>query len=142
MTIIETVFVVSSVINVLLLLLVFYLVVNILHMKTYINQMHVGLGNIVGRIVGIEQSVMRLGVGFTDFIKTTEHMIDKMTDELHIGQIYRTSDGKFSAKSLDELINKIRQNGDETEYFSDDELNKLKNLFEQDDDSFDEDDED
>jgi len=142
MTIIETVFVVSSVINVLLLFLVFYLVVNIVQMKTYINQMHLGLGNIVGRILGIEQGVIRLGTGFTDFIKTTEDMIDKMTDELQIGQIYRTTDGKYSAKSLDELINKIKQSGDDTEYFSDDELNKLKNLFEQDDDSFDEDDED
>jgi len=142
MTIIETVFVVASVINILLLLLVFYLVINIVQMKTYINQMHLGLGNVVGRILGIEQSVMRLGTGFTDFIKTTEDMIDKMTDELQVNQIYRTMDGKYSAKSLDELINKIKQSGENADYFSDDELNKLKNLFEQDDDSFDEDDED
>lgn len=142
MTIIETVFVVSSAINILLFFLVFYLVISIVQMKTYINQMHLGLGNLVGRIVGIEQGVMRLGSGFTDFIKTTEDMIDKMTDEMHVSQIYRTMDGKYSAKSLDELINKIKKSGDDSEYFSDDEIDKLKNLFEQDDDSFDEEDED
>lgn len=142
MTIVETVFVVCSVINVLMLFLVFYLVVNILHMKTYINQIHLGLGNAVGRLVGIEQNVLKLGNSFTEFIKMTEGMVDRMTDDMQINQVYRTSDGKFSAKTLDELINKIRKSGDESEYFSDEEMDKLKNLFEQDEDSFDEDDED
>lgn len=143
MTIIETVFVVSSVLNFITIFLVFTTFTNIIKIKTLIEQMHVGVAGVLGRVVSVEQLTAKLSQGFTEFIQMTEGMVDQIEDTRRFGQIYRTSDGKYSAKTLDELINKIKNNGDEGEYFSDDELNKLKNLFEQDaDDTFDEDDED
>lgn len=140
MTILETVVVVSAVINVILLICVFYLVITISHITTFINQMHAGLANVVTRLFGMEQMVNKLGAGFTRFIQMTEGMLERISDDGEVGRVYRTTDGKFSARTLDELIAKIKESGEETEYFSDEELNKLKKLFEE-DDSFDDEEE-
>jgi len=143
MTIVETVFVVSTVFNVLCMFLVFVVFANMIKIKTLIEQMHMGLGGVVGKVVAIEQTTNKMAQGFTDFIKMTETLVDRIDDDDRVSSIYKTSDGKFSAKTLDELINKIRDSGDESEYFSSDELDKLKNLFSEDEDLFDnEDDED
>lgn len=143
MTTVETVFVVSTVFNVLCMFLVFVVFANMIKIKTLIEQMHMGLGGVVGKVVAIEQTTNKMAQGFTDFIKMTETLVDRIDDDDRVSSIYKTSDGKFSAKTLDELINKIRDSGDESEYFSSDELDKLKNLFSEDEDLFDnEDDED
>jgi len=143
MTIVETVFVVSTVFNVLCMFLVFVVFANMIKIKTLIEQIHMGLGGVVGKVVTIEQTTNKMAQGFTDFIKMTETLVDRIDDDDRVSSIYKTSDGKFSAKTLDELINKIRDSGDESEYFSSDELDKLKNLFSEDEDLFDnEDDED
>jgi ATP-dependent Zn protease len=116
---------------------------NLIKIKTLIEQMHVGLGGIVSKIMFIEQTTSKMAQGFTEFIQMTEGMVDQIDDTRKFGQIYKTSDGKYSAKTLDELIDKIKNSGEESEYFSDDEISKLKNLFEQDeDDNFEEDEDD
>lgn len=142
MTIIETVFVVSSVLNFIAMFLVFVTFANIIKIKTLIEQLHAGVGNMIGKVVSIEQLVGKLSHGFTEFIEMTEGMVDQIDDTRKFSQIYRTSDGKYSAKTLDELINKIKNSGDESEYFSDDEISRLKKLFEQDDDDTFDDEED
>lgn len=143
MTIVETVFVVSTVFNFLCMFLVFIVFANMIKIKTLIEQMHVGLGAVATKVIGIEQTTAKMAQGFTDFIRMTETVMDRLEDDDRVSQIYKTSDGKFSAKTLDELINKIRDSGEESEYFSADELDKLKNLFSEDEDLFDaEDDED
>lgn len=139
MTIVETVLVVSAVINVIQLLLVFVLFINSMSVKLQVQQMHAGLGNALSKLFGLEQITNKMATGFADFIKITEDLVDRV-DEPRIGQVYRTSDGKYSARTLDELIGKIKNDKNETEYFSDDELNNLRRLFEEDDDDFDDED--
>jgi hypothetical protein len=133
MSIAETVFIVSSVINVLLLVLVFIMYTNLLSMKTYITQLHTGTSTILNKIFIMDQTVNRLAVGFTEFINTTEALVDRIDGDGVGNTLYRTGDGKYSAKSLEELIEKISRTGSETEYFSDDELNKLRKMFETED---------
>jgi hypothetical protein len=140
MTIVETVFVVSTVFNVLCMVLIFVVFANMIKIKTLIEQMHMGLGGVVGKVVAIEQTTNKMAQSFTEFIKMAEAVVDRMDDDERISSIYKTSDGKFSARTLDELINKIRSSGEESEYFSSDELDKLKNLFSEDEDLFDDED--
>jgi hypothetical protein len=140
MTIVETVFVVSTVFNVLCMFLIFVVFANMIKIKTLIEQMHMGLGGVVGKVVAIEQTTNKMAQSFTEFIKMAEAVVDRMDDDERISSIYKTSDGKFSARTLDELINKIRSSGEESEYFSSDELDKLKNLFSEDEDLFDDED--
>lgn len=139
MTIVETVFVVSAALSTIQLLLVFVLFTNFISVKIQIQQIHNGLGAVLNKLVGLEQTTGKMAVGFTEFIKMTEDIVDRV-DDTRFGQIYKTSDGKYSAQSLDELINKIKNDGNQTEYFSDEELTKLRRLFEEDDDFDDEDD--
>jgi hypothetical protein len=49
--------------------------------------------------------------------------------------LYKTADGKYTGRSVDELINKIKKDGNSDEYFTDDELDKLKKMFDPDDDT-------
>lgn len=140
MTIVETVFIVSTVFNVLCIFLIFVVFANMIKIKTLIEQMHMGLGGVVGKVVAIEQTTNKMAQSFTEFIKMAEAVVDRMDDDEKISSIYKTSDGKFSARTLDELINKIRSSGEESEYFSSDELDKLKNLFSEDEDLFDDED--
>jgi hypothetical protein len=141
MTIVETVLVVSAVLNVIQLLLIFVLFTNFMSIKIQIQQMHTGLGVALNKLIGLEQVTSKMAASFTDFIKITEDLVDK-SDDMRIGHLYRTSDGKYSAKSVDELIDKIKNDGNQSEYFSDEEINKLRSLFEEDDDEDDLDEED
>lgn len=136
MTIVETVLVASSVINIILLVLVFVMYANFLSAKIQIQQMHNGLATTLNKLFHLEQVISKMAVGFTEFIKMTEDVVDRM-DDGRIGQVYRTTDGKYSAKSLDELINKIKDDGNETDYFSDDEMKNLRSLFEEDEEDLD-----
>ena len=136
MTIVETVLVASSVINVILLVLVFVLYINFLSVKLHVNQIFNGVATVLNKLVHLEQVTGKMAAGFTEFIKMTEDMVDRM-DDGRAGQVYRTTDGKYSAKSLDELINKIKDDGSETDYFSDDEMKNLRSLFEEDEEDLD-----
>jgi hypothetical protein len=48
--------------------------------------------------------------------------------------MFRTIDGKYAAPSLEKLIEKIKKDGAEGEYLSEDELDGLRQLFEENDD--------
>jgi hypothetical protein len=135
--------VLSGVINIFLLILLFLTYTNLISIKIYITQLHTGMASILGKLLSVEQMVNKLGVNFTDFINTTGDMIDKfaiMQSSQHNSSVYKTTDGKFTAASIDDLINKIKKAGSESDYFSDDELNKLKKMFDLDDDYLDDDD--
>lgn len=139
MTISEVILVISGVINVICLFLIFRSYDNIHTMKIQSEQLHAGMGNMLGRILGLEQALNRIGVGFTEFINTTGTLIEKIDSAQHqhtrFGKMYRTADGKYTGTSLEDLISKIRQDRAEGEYFSDEEIDKLRSLFEDDDDS-------
>jgi hypothetical protein len=47
--------------------------------------------------------------------------------------MYKTMDGKYSASSLEDLLSKIRRDGLEKKYLSDEELDSLRRMFQEDD---------
>jgi hypothetical protein len=51
--------------------------------------------------------------------------------------LYKTTDGKYSAHTVDELIEKIKKDGAGDDYFDEEELDKLKRLFDTEDDDSD-----
>ena len=144
-TITEAVFIVSAVLNLLSFILVFLMYTHVVTIKNTVNQLKEGVGTTISRLLGIEHMLSKLGNSFTEFINSTGDMIDKlsmMSMLQPMGKIYKTSDGKFTATSIDDLMDKVKNSKKETEYFSDDELNNLKKLFDVDDDDEDDDDED
>lgn len=103
--------------------------------KLLMNQMHGAIGTLVGRMQAQEQYLQRLGNAFSDFTNIMESIADKIE---HVAPpsgigMFRTIDGKYSATSLQELMDKIKKDGREGEYLSDDEIEGLRQLFEDDD---------
>jgi hypothetical protein len=102
------------------------------------------MGTIISRLLGMEHMLAKLGNSFTEFINTTGDMIDKlsMMSMFPMGKVYKTSDGKFTASSIEDLMDKVKNSKKDADYFSDDELDNLKKLFEvnEEDDDDDEDD--
>jgi len=133
MNIIIPVLVVLVIINGIALALLFKLYSDSVAMNIYIAQMHDGLGTVVGRIGQLEQVVGKIGNAFGEFTNASTKMIDTfMSSKGH--SLFRTTDGRYTASSLEELLQKIKNDDKESEYFSDDEVNKLRDLFEDDDD--------
>lgn len=128
----EWVFVVLAVVNVISLVLIFIMYHNMISMKIHVTQMHTGMSAILGRVMNLEQLLARVSNGFTELITSTESLIDRIDSPS--GQLFKTTDGKYMASSLDELINKMKGDKKDSEYFSDEEINKLRNLFDPGDD--------
>jgi hypothetical protein len=124
------------VINIILLFAVILLIRDIVGIKFLSSQMHNGLGNILNRMQQQDMFLNKLGNGFGQFTAMVENLVDKMNDQLgpRGGMLYRTIDGKYAATSLEDLINKIKDNGEEKSYLSEEEIDGLRKLFEEDDD--------
>ena len=136
MNVTETVLVGVAIINVLLLFLVFSIYVSMMGLKFNISQIHSGISTAIIKLTAIEQFSQRLGTSFTEFINVVEGMMERLDNVMHIknGQVYKTVDGKYTAGSIEELIEKIKRNNEEDDHFSEEEMDKLRNLFETDDD--------
>jgi len=142
MSVIEAVVVISAVLNILLIVLVFLMYTSLISIKMQINQMHIGMSTMLSKLLMLENITSRIATGFTEFIDATGDMLDKI-DFMVNGpspRVYKTSDGKFVAGSVEELMNKIKGSDAAGEYFSEDEINKLRNLFEENDEDDDDDD--
>lgn len=111
--------------------------------KHTVSQLHAGMVASISKLGALETMNIKLGSSFNEFINMTGDMVDKIDDMMRfpsgMHQMFRTMDGKFSARTIDELIEKIKKANKESDYLSDDELKKLKDLF---DNSNDEDDDD
>ena len=142
MGVFETVVVVIGVINILLLTLTFLTYTSLISAKVHINQMHVGMATILGKVMSLEVVTSKMAAGFTEVIALTEDMISRteMRSGGYSAQLFKTKDGKYTAKTLDELLNKIKEDDAESEYFSDSDLDKLRELFGDDWEDDDEDD--
>jgi hypothetical protein len=131
MSVFETVVIVIGAINILLLVLTFLTYTSLISAKVHINQMHVGMATILGKVMSLEVVTSKMAAGFTEVIALTEDMISRT--EMQAGgysaQLFKTKDGKYTAKTLDELLNKIKEDDAESEYFSDSDLDKLRELF-------------
>lgn len=128
----EWVFAVLTVVNVISLALIFVIYHNMISMKLHITQSHTGLATILGRIMAVEATLVRMATGLTDLVNTTGEMLDRVDGPTR--PIFKTSDGKYVASSIDELISKMKGDKKSSEYFSDEEVDKLRKLFEPDDD--------
>lgn len=140
MSILELVVVVCAVACVLSLILNFIMYAYLSSMRVHITQLHAGMGSMLGKILGIEQLTVKLATGMSEFIDATGELVDRV--DMMMGNksaAYRTADGKYSANTLEELINKIREDQSSDDYFSDDDIKKLRDLFEDDDDDTEED---
>jgi len=138
---------VVSVINLfVLLLLVFKLLPEMASAKFAI-MTQVSNANLLtaGKLNKIEVLLVKLSNSFNEFVNMTGSVVDKMDDMFKFPpamQMFRTMDGKFTARSLDELVDKIKKANKESDYLSEEELKKLKEMFEQSDDSDDDGDDD
>lgn len=140
MSTVEVIVVVSAVVSVLSLVLNFIMYGYINSMRVQTTQMHVGLGSVLGKIIGLEQLTGKIANGLSEFVDVTGNLIDRMDGMTGPnGQLYRTADGKYTAQTLEELIAKIKSDNADEEYFSDDDITKLRRMFEQDDDEDDSD---
>lgn len=128
----EWVFAVMAVVNVISLVLIFIMYHNMISMKLHITQAHTGLASILSRTLAIEATLVRISGGFTDLVDTTGNLLDRM--EGSMSPLFKTSDGKYVASSIEELIIKMKTDKKDSEYFSDEEVDKLRQLFEPDDD--------
>lgn len=147
MAITELVLVVSCVINILLLVLVFLNYKEILTTRSSIKESHVVLLATLSKVQNLEHLSNKIGTTLSEFINLTGNVVDRletMIDNSRSKHFYKTSDGRYTATSLEELMNKIKDSDDGSKYFSDDELDKLRDMFgdegdddlEDDDDSF------
>jgi hypothetical protein len=143
MTGIEIVAVVSLVSNVLCLGLLHSLTKDSVAQKLLIAQMHAGMGNIAGRVVEQTGYLQKVGNTLTEFTSVLDNLVDKFSSQQNafpqMGMLYRTLDGKYSARSLEDLISEIKRDGTEDNYLSEDEMKNLRKLFEDDDEDDDED---
>ena len=128
----EWVFAVLTVVNVISLGLIFIMYHNIISMKLHITQAHTGLATVLAKVMGVEMALTRVSNGFTELVNTTGELLDRVDGPT--GPLYKTTDGKYIATSIDELINKMKGDKKDSEYFSDDEVDKLRKLFEPDED--------
>lgn len=133
MNIILPILVLLAIFNGITLVLLFKLYSDNVAMKIYISQIHDGLGTVVGRISQLEHVVGRIGAAFEEFTNASTKMIDTFMSSKGRA-LFRTTDGRYTATSLEELLQKIKNDDKESEYFSDDEVNKLRDLFENDED--------
>jgi hypothetical protein len=133
MSITEVLLVVSAVVNVLTILLAFGIFIYILNVKNQIQHIYQAMSTVLMKLFTLEQLTSKIGNSFADFIKLTEDAFDFSKDPKNV-TLYKTTDGKYSAKTIDELIDKIKKDGSGEEYFNDEELDKLKRLFDNEDD--------
>jgi hypothetical protein len=143
MTALEVSAVVFAVINVILLLLLFNVYREVSRLYLYIKQTHDAQGSIVVKLLGLEAVLGKIAAGFSEMVAASEDLMDKIDMTLMPGpQIYQTTDGKYVAPSIDELINKIRKDKSEKKYFSEEELYTLKSMFAENEKDFFDDDSD
>lgn len=98
------------------------------HIQNILN----GIGTLITRSMVLDHNLQKLSTGFTDFIDATGNLVDKvqlMANQLGADGMYRTMDGRYTANSIEELIHKIRRDKNESSYFDEDELDKLRRMF-------------
>jgi len=148
MTIVDVVLIVIGVLNIMFMTFMMSLIKDVVSIKLLITQLHTATSTLASRSINQELMINKLGQGFSEFVNLATSMIDKVEmavmgggSMLGGGRIYRTTDGKFTATSLDELMNKIKNSGKEEDYtpLTQDDMDKLRNLFEQSDEDEDED---
>jgi hypothetical protein len=137
----QMVLVALTIFNVLILVLVFMMYVMMLNTKYQINQIHSAMTSIVTKLLGMEQVLGKVVTALSDLTEVNSEVFDQISmnfGEGAIGNVYRTMDGKYSSNTLEGLIDKIKKDGKEKNYLTED-MDQLRELFESEDDIFGED---
>jgi phage-related protein len=137
----QMVLVALTIFNVLILGLVFMTYVMMLNTKYQINQIHAAMTTIVTKLLGMEQVLGKVVNALSDLTEVNSEVFDQISmnfGEGAIGNVYRTMDGKYSSNTLEGLIDKIKKDGKEKNYLTED-MDQLRELFESEDDIFGED---
>jgi hypothetical protein len=135
MSITDVILVMSAVISTLTAALTFLLFVYTLNIRNQVQQIYQSMSTVLMKLFALEHTTVKLASGFTDFIKLTEEAFDGQSPKGSV--LYKTTDGKYSAHTVDELIEKIKKDGAGDDYFDEEELDKLKRLFDNEDDDSD-----
>ena len=135
---------VLCVVTILSLCLNLFIYVALSKQATHIEQIHAGLSSTLARVVGISSGMASLSNAFETFIETTHEMLDHFQMggpmSAHRGMMntsvdtmYRTMDGAYTAGTLEDLINKIKDAGEEGKYLKDmnSEFDDLRSMFEE-----------
>lgn len=146
MTILDVMLILIGVLNVLFMALIIPLIKDIVAIKLLMTQLHSATTALASRAINQELMISKLGSSFADFVNMATNMIDRIDMISGSGRIYRTADGKFSGTSIQDLMDKIRNAGEEGEYMSkedmENDMDRLRKMFEQPDDTDDEEPED
>jgi hypothetical protein len=137
----QMVLVALTIFNVLILGLVFMTYVMTLNTKYQINQIHAAMTTIVTKLLGMEQVLGKVVSALSDLAEVNSEVFDQISmnfGEGTMGNVYRTMDGKYSSNTLEGLVDKIKKDGKEKDYLTED-MDQLRELFESEDDIFGED---
>jgi hypothetical protein len=137
----QMVLVALTIFNVLILGLVFMTYVMMLNTKYQINQIHAAMTTIVTKLLGMEQVLGKVVNALSDLTEVNSEVFDQISmnfGEGAMGNVYRTMDGKYSSNTLEGLVDKIKKDGKEKDYLTED-MDQLRELFESEDDIFGED---
>lgn len=125
------------VLNIILLFLLISVVKDLVLMKMITQQLHSGFASLLNRLNNQDVLLNKIGNAFNDMTNTISSMIDKLSIFDHmppnVGSVYRTVDGKYAGSTLEDLLKKIQAAGEEQNYLSQEELDGLRKLFEDDD---------
>jgi len=143
MTNVILVLTVVGIVNIILLFINLSIFKDLILMKVLITQMHNLLGVMGNKLQSQENYLHKIGNAFTEFTTLIENITDKLNSRGPFGMMgtmYKTMDGKYAASSLEELVDKIKADGNEDNYLSSDELEELRRMFDDDGDDDDDDD--
>jgi hypothetical protein len=130
-----------TIFNVLILILSFMTYIMALNTKHQIGQIYSAMTTTVTKMLAIEQVLAKLVTAFTEFTEVSNDVFDQISMNFGggiSGNLYRTMDGKYSSETLEGLVDKIKKDGKEKDYLTDD-MDQLRKLFENEDDIFDDD---
>lgn len=146
MTIFEVMLILVGVLNILFMAFMIPLIKDIVAIKLLMTQLHTATTTLASRAINQELMISKLGTSFADFVNMASNMIDRIDMVGGSGRIYKTADGKFSGTSIQDLMDKIKQAGEEDDYISKEDMSndmdRLRKMFEQQDDTDDEEPED
>jgi hypothetical protein len=135
------VLIVVGIINIILLFMILSIYKDVSNFNILLTQVHAATGALSQKIQSQEIFLNRLGSAFSDLTNSLESMSDKIQFVLEagprMGSMYRTIDGKYTATTLEDLINKIKEDNVEEKYLSQDELDSIRDLFEKEEHSSD-----
>jgi hypothetical protein len=108
-------------------------------MKLLTQQLHQAMAGLAARAQQQEIIMHKLAASFNEFTNLIGTVVDRLEDfplmgmpPMKGGMLYRTLDGKYAAPSLEDLINKIKKDGTETNYLSEEEIEQLRRMFNED----------